>query len=89
LSELSEFTQSEPRVFPLPGVEHLLADANVATEVRDRRPALSLPQYSYDLLFGMSSSSSHRRVLLLSEEDHAASHFLKLSLAYFRRLGQE
>jgi hypothetical protein len=40
-----------------------------------------------DLLFGMPSSSCHRRVLLLGEEDHAADRFLKFPLAYFSGFG--
>jgi hypothetical protein len=35
----------------------------------------------------MSTSSCHRRVLLLGKEDHVAGRFLKLSLAYFSGFG--
>lgn len=35
----------------------------------------------------MPPSSSHRCVLLLGEEDHAAGRFLKLPLAYFSGFG--
>ncbi|CAE6799144.1 hypothetical protein NSPZN2_70240 [Nitrospira defluvii] len=39
------------------------------------------------MLFGMPPSSSHRCVLLLGEEDHAAGRFLKFPLAYFSGFG--
>ena len=81
------FTEAQPRIFPFPQGERLLAAADFATDCRDRRPALRLPSGGQDLLFGMPSSSCHRRVLLLSQEDHAASRFLTLSLAYFSGFG--
>jgi hypothetical protein len=81
LPEFPQFTEAQPRILAFPHVERLLADAHITTDFRNRRPALRLPQGGQHLLFAMPSSSCHRRVLLLSQEDHAASRFLTLSLA--------
>jgi hypothetical protein len=87
LPEVPSFTEAQPRIFPFPQGERLLADADFATDCRDRRPALRLPSGGQDLLFAMPSSSCHRRVLLLSQEDHAVGHFLTLPLAYCSGFG--
>src|SRR4029077_11830559 len=87
LPEFPQFTEAQPRILAFPHVERLLADAHIATDFRNRRPALRLPQGSQDLFLGMPSSSCHRRVLLLGKEDHVAGRFLKLSLAYFPGFG--
>ena len=45
------------------------------------------PQGGRDLFPHMPTSSCHRRVLLLREEDHATGRFLKLPLAYSSGFG--
>jgi hypothetical protein len=64
LPEFPQFTEAQPRILAFPHVERLLADAHIATDFRNRRPALRLPQRSEHLFLGMSTSSCHRWVLL-------------------------
>ena len=87
LPELPQFAEAQPRVFPFPCVERLLGNSNLPADLYDGRAALCLPQRGQHLLFGMPTSMCHRRVLLLSQEDHAARPFLKLPLAYFSGFG--
>ena len=87
LPEFPQFTEAQPRIFAFPHVERLFADAHIATDFRNRRPTLRVPQSGQDLFLGMPSSSCPRRVLLLGEEDHVADRFLKLPLAYFSGFG--
>jgi hypothetical protein len=87
LPEFPQFAEAQPRVLAFPQVERLLTDPHRSTDLDYGRPALRVSQGSQDLLFGMPSSSCHRRALLPGQEDHVAGRFLKLSLAYFSGFG--
>lgn len=90
LTELPQFTQltdPRPRVFPFPHIERLRAALPLPANVHHGRLTLRLPQGGEKLFLSTSTSSCHRRLLLLCEEDHSAGPFIKLPLAYFSGFG--
>ncbi len=87
LPQFAQFAEAEPRILPLPHVERLLADPHLPADVHHGRAPLHLPQGGQYLFLGMPTSSCHRRVLLLCQEDHALAPFLKQPLAYFLGFG--
>jgi hypothetical protein len=87
LPQFAQFTEAQPRILALPHVKRLLADADLPAHVHHGRATLCFPQGGQNLFLGMPSSSCHRRVLLLGQEDHVAGRFLKLPLAYFSGFG--